>query len=151
MSSYWNLGNYSMEFKQTWFSQAAVHFPEKFCRIHMKTPICNSNKKRFHCSFPVNFVEILKIFSYKTPLVDCFCSFKQNTLLYMSLFPSVCPSVHSYFAEHISRTVHYLFIVFGTHMQNDDISRRFFHFSNFLFFGLLGGRVNKQKIAQNQK
>ena len=36
---------------------------------------------------------------------------------------SVCPSV----AHHISRTIHYLIIIFGTHVKNDDISRCFFH------------------------
>ena len=58
----------------------------------------------------------------------------RGTHLYMSLFLSVHPSV----PHHISGTIHHLIIIFGTHLQNDDISRRFFHFFIFFYFDFLG-------------
>ena len=58
--------------------------------------------------------------------------FRWGTHLYMSLFLSVHPSIHPSVAHHISGTVDHLAIIFGTHMQNDDISRVvFFVFSKF--------------------
>ena len=48
---------------------------------------------------------------------------------------SVRPSV----LYNFSGTVHHLIIIFGTHVQNDDISSCFFHFLKFSFFRLLGG------------
>ena len=56
----------------------------------------------------------------------------------LSVHLSVCPSV----LHHISRTVHYLILIFGTDVQNDDISTgTFFIFLKFWFLGLLWGRV----------
>ena len=56
----------------------------------------------------------------------------------LSVHLSVCPSV----LHHISRTVHYLILIFGTNVQNDDISTgTFFIFLKFWFLGLLRGRV----------
>ena len=65
--------------------------------------------------------------------------FRWGTHLCISLFPSVCLSVHPLVAHHISGTKNHLIIIFVTPMQNDDISRSFFIFSKFSFFGLLGG------------
>ena len=48
---------------------------------------------------------------------------------------SVRPSV----LYNFSGTVHHLIIIFGTHVQNDDISSCFFDFLKFSFFRLLGG------------
>ena len=77
--------------------------------------------------------------------------------LYISLFPVVCPSVRSSIrssvARNISRTVHQLIIIFGTHVENDDISSLFFLFFFFFFFDILifwaVGEVKRQKMAQN--
>ena len=84
----------------------------------------------------------------------------------MSLFPSVhpsvylsahlcvCPTIRLSVAHHISRTVKHLIMIFGTLVLNDDISRGgrgVLIFLKFWFFGLLGGGVKGQKIAQNKK
>ena len=52
--------------------------------------------------------------------------------------------------QHISGTVNHLIIIFGTHMQKDDISRHFFLFFKILIFGAVRG-VKGQKIVQNEK
>ena len=52
--------------------------------------------------------------------------------------------------HHISGTVHYLIINFGTNMQNDNISMLFFHFFKILIFWAVRG-VKGQKMAQNEK
>ena len=59
---------------------------------------------------------------------------------------SVSPSVK----HHISKTVHHVVIIFGTHVYNNDISRHFFHFFKILIFWVVRG-VKGQKIAQNEK
>ena len=65
---------------------------------------------------------------------------------------SVHPSVHPSVAHHISGTVDHLTIIFGTHMQNDDISRAvFFVFSKFWFFRLLGGKKGKKQSKITKK
>ena len=67
---------------------------------------------------------------------------------------SIRPSV----AHHIPETVHHLIIIFGTHVQNHDFSKCFFHFFEILFFwtvmedgGVGGGWLKREKIAQNEK
>ena len=75
--------------------------------------------------------------------------------LFMSIFLVGHPSLHAIFSthssimHHISGTVHHVVIIFGTHVQNDDISRRFFHFLlNFVFLDNWG--VKGQKKVQNE-
>ena len=68
-----------------------------------------------------------------------------------SVRPSVClsvrPSVRPSVTHHISRTVHHLMIVFITHVQNDDISRRLFHFCEIFIFWAVRG-VKGQKLPK---
>ena len=46
---------------------------------------------------------------------------------------------------HISGTIHYMIVIYGRHVQNDDISRHFFfNFSKFWFSGLLVGWKGKK-------
>ena len=52
--------------------------------------------------------------------------------------------------HHISGSVHHLIMIFGTHMQSDDISRYFFHFFKILIFRAVRG-VKGQKMAQSEK
>ena len=52
--------------------------------------------------------------------------------------------------HHVSGTVHYLIIICGTLMQNDDISRYFFNVLKKLIFCTVSG-VKGQKIVQNEK
>ena len=51
---------------------------------------------------------------------------------------------------HISGTVKYMIMIFGTLLLNDDMSRIFFIFLKFSFFGLLAGGEG-QEIAQYEK
>ena len=39
----------------------------------------------------------------------------------------------------ISGTIHHMIVIYGTHVQNDNISMCFLHFLKFWFFWLLGG------------
>ena len=39
---------------------------------------------------------------------------------------------------HISGTIYHMIVIYGTLVWNDDISRCFFIFSKFWFYGLLG-------------
>ena len=73
----------------------------------------------------------------------------------MSLFPSIPPSVTHYI---FSGIVHHLIIIFGTHMQNNDIVRCFFHFFKILIFWAVRGQqwttispTKGQQIAQKEK
>ena len=68
----------------------------------------------------------------------------------MSLFPSIRLPIRPSVMHHILGTMHYMIIVLGTHMQNDDISRGFFYFFLILIFQAVSG-VKEQKIAQNEK
>ena len=43
----------------------------------------------------------------------------------------------------ISWTVHHMILTFGAHVQNDDTSSKFFHFSKFWFLGFLEGKGQK--------
>ena len=43
-----------------------------------------------------------------------------------------------------------MIVINGTHVQNDNISKVFFHFLEFLIFPVLK-RVKKQKMVQNEK
>ena len=53
---------------------------------------------------------------------------------------------------HISGTLKYMIMIFGTLLLNDDMSRIFFIFLKFSFFGLLtGGGGEGQEIAQYEK
>ena len=75
--------------------------------------------------------EILRISSNAINInLENFYFFRWGTHLYMTLFPSI----HLSITHHISETVQHLIIIFGTHMLNNDISRRFFIFKkNFAF------------------
>ena len=65
--------------------------------------------------------------------------FRWGTQLHISLF-----SVRLSVAHHISGTVHHLIVIFGTQIQNGDISRFLFHFfKNFDFLGCYGGKRAK--------
>ena len=44
----------------------------------------------------------------------------------------------------------HLIVIFGTHMQNDDVLKSFFYFFKILIFRAVRG-VKGQKIAQNEK
>ena len=69
--------------------------------------------------------EILRISSNVINInLENFFFFRWGTHLYTTLVLSIHLSV----THHISETVQYLIIIFGTHMLNDDISRRFFYF-----------------------
>ena len=52
---------------------------------------------------------------------------------------------------HISGTVKYMIMIFGTLLLNDNMSRIFFIFLKFSFFGLLAGGGGGQEIAQYEK
>ena len=49
---------------------------------------------------------------------------------------------------HISGSIHYMIMIFGTHVQNDDFSRCFCHFFKVLIF-CVGRGVKGQKMVQN--
>ena len=51
---------------------------------------------------------------------------------------------------HISGTIHHMIIIYGTLMENDNISRSFFLFFKILIFWVVRG-VKRQKMAQNEK
>ena len=51
---------------------------------------------------------------------------------------------------HISGTIHHMIIIYGTLMENDNISRSFFLFFKILIFWVVRG-VKGQKMAQNEK
>ena len=51
---------------------------------------------------------------------------------------------------HISGTMHHMIIIYGTLMENDNISRSFFLFFKILIFWVVRG-VKRQKMAQNEK
>ena len=50
----------------------------------------------------------------------------------------------------ISGTVWHMIVIFGAHVQNDDISKHFFHFYEILIFGVVS-EVKGQKMVQNCK
>ena len=57
----------------------------------------------------------------------------RNPLLYVNF--SVCPAIE----HHISgTTVHHPIIIFGTHVENDGISRNFFHIEILIFWAARG-------------
>ena len=39
-----------------------------------------------------------------------------------------------------------MIVIFGTHVSNDDISSKFFHFSKFWFWGFYGGKRTKDDL-----
>ena len=45
----------------------------------------------------------------------------------------------------ISGTIHHMMVIFGTHVQNDDISGKFFSFFKILVFGFFRGKGEKGK------
>ena len=51
---------------------------------------------------------------------------------------------------HISRNIHHMIFICGTHVQNDNISRQFFHFFKILIFQVVR-KVKGQKMTQNDK
>ena len=52
---------------------------------------------------------------------------------------------------HISGTIHYMIVIYGRHVQNDDISRHFFfQFFKILIFWVVS-RVKGQKMTWNDK
>ena len=51
---------------------------------------------------------------------------------------------------HISRNIHHMIFICGAHVQNDNISRQFFHFFKILIFQVVRG-VKGQKMVQNDK
>ena len=51
---------------------------------------------------------------------------------------------------HISGTVEHMIMIFGTLVQNDEISGYFFHFIVILIFWAVSG-VKGQKAARNEK
>ena len=51
---------------------------------------------------------------------------------------------------HISETIHDMIIIYGTLMENDNISRSFFLFFKILIFWVVRG-VKRQNMAQNEK
>ena len=51
---------------------------------------------------------------------------------------------------HISGTMHHMIIIYGTLMENDNISRSFFLFFKILIFWVVRG-VKWQNMAQNEK
>ena len=51
---------------------------------------------------------------------------------------------------YISVTIHYMIVIFGTHVWNDDISKSFIHFFKLLVFQVVC-EVKGQKLAQNDK
>ena len=58
--------------------------------------------------------------------------------LYMSLFPSVCLSFCLSIVHHISGTLHYVMIIFGTHVESDNISRSFLLFLILIYWAVRG-------------
>ena len=46
----------------------------------------------------------------------------------------------------ISGTVHHMIVIFGAHVLNDDVSRKFFHFSKFWFLQFLVGERAKNDL-----
>ena len=66
------------------------------------------------------------------------------------VWPYICPSVRLPVVHHISGTVHHLILIFGAHVQNDGISRCFFHFFKILVFWVVR-RVKAQKMIQMTK
>ena len=53
-------------------------------------------------------------------------------------------------AIHISGTTHHMMVIYGTYVENDNISRHFFHFLKILIYSVVS-RVKGQKMAQNDK
>ena len=52
---------------------------------------------------------------------------------------------------HTSGTIHYMIVIYGRHVQNDDISRHFFfQFFKILIFWVVS-RVKGQKMTWNDK
>ena len=51
---------------------------------------------------------------------------------------------------HISRNIHHIILIYGTHVENDNIYKNFFHFFKILIFWFVRG-VKEQKIVQNDK
>ena len=49
-----------------------------------------------------------------------------------------------------SETMHNMIVMYGTHIQNDNISRHFFHFFKILIFWV-HREVKRQKTVQNDK
>ena len=51
---------------------------------------------------------------------------------------------------HISRTIHHMIFIYGTHVENDNVSRCFFHYFKILIFSFVRG-LKGQKVVQNDK
>ena len=68
-------------------------------------------------------------------------AFMCGTYHYISHFLSVFMSV----AQHISGTIYRVIIIFGTHLQNDNISKYIISFFNLDYLSLKG-----KKMAQNE-
>ena len=51
---------------------------------------------------------------------------------------------------HTSETIHCIIVIYGTHLQNGNISRSSFHFFKILIFQVVSG-VKGQKMVQNDK
>ena len=47
-------------------------------------------------------------------------------------------------ALHIQGTIHHIIVTYDAHLWNDNIFRRFFHFSKFWFFGSIVGWKGKK-------
>ena len=78
-------------------------------------------------------------------VIACSYFFRWDTHLYMSLFPSVCPTDHPSVMHHISGIFCHLIIIFGAHVLND-ISRGFFY-----FFEMKKLKITKWKIAKSKE
>ena len=55
-----------------------------------------------------------------------------------------------FIAFHISGTIHHVIFIYGTHVQNNTISRSFFQYFKILIFRIVSG-VKGQKMTQNEK
>ena len=88
------------------------------CRFRIfRSVTCFSRVSFSSCNFFIGFT--LFSFSMFEFLVCCrfyLFLFRWGTHFYMSLFPSVHPSVCPSVVHHISGTVHHVIIIFGTHV-----------------------------------
>ena len=53
-------------------------------------------------------------------------------------------------ALYVSRSIHHMIFIYGTHVQNDNIYRHYFCFFKILIFWVVRG-VKGQKMVQNKK
>ena len=130
----WLLSHWQYQWHiQTFFGHTSTHIePTKV------TPWLAPSREISNCVPP----DTLKIHSLAWSVLRYF---RWGTQLCVSVFLSIRPSVCLSVAHHISGTVHHLFIMFGTHAWNDDISRLLFRFFflKFSFFG--NSKINPEQ------